>query len=560
MASRRAARQLVKHGRTAAQHAARFAPAPGDLPGVGRGGDAAGATAGATVRAKLGRPGVWEVDRGAGRAAADLAARRALWTLFAPPPPPLVPTPFAPCSADERPFEPVALLLPRLRAHAAAAADPTALAAAIDDGLSVPGGPSADANRRAVHALCEAAGGSLDAAALLTFAPFWVREPAAFTPPPQDEPRDEPRDPQGLGPRVVAHLFGRYAIPAVLAPSFAWSPAERPEATTWMRWAVALGAGAGLRDAGRALGPTYGWDAPGRFQAHFERAGARVGRYPGGPLAAAVRAEVARGGVEPEVAEAVARRLMSVRFYRLDPTAVPRDERARTRRAFWAAAVGWLAGRGAALSDPDARDVLTWAAGRFEADGFGVPGGFVWRGRSAAGTLAAVRAEAARKAAEAAAERARRQAEARRARHVARRAARAAVEEIRRAAARRDELRRLPGAAAVWSPHGWNWEWAARGSKWTVTELTSAAALLSEGDAMQHCVAEHAARCEAGFSAVYSLRLNGERRLTISLCPSTGELREVRGMRNRPPMPEESDVVARWVRRFRRPAVVRRHG
>ncbi|MFH5806083.1 PcfJ domain-containing protein [Alienimonas sp. DA493] len=555
MASARTLRKASKHERSAAERAARFAPAP----------DAGFAPNRGALRPKLGRVGVWEADRNAGRAAADLAARRTLWELFAPPPPPLVPVSVRPAGAveaEERPSEPVDRLLARLRGHAAILDDPAALAAAVTAALGVPGGPSADANCRAVHALCGAAGGALDPAALLCFAPFWVREPAAFVPPPADVPV-EPRD---LGPAVVAHLFGRYPIPAVLAPAFARSPLEEPGGAKWLRWAVALGAGAGLRAAGRALGPTYGWDAPGRFQFLFEQEsreqeGARLGRCPGGPLAAAIRAEVRRTvGDDPARCDRIAQRLLSLRFYRLDPTALPRDARAAARRAFWAATVGWLATHGAALSDPDARDVLAWAAERFEACGFGGPTGFVWRRRSAAGALAAVR-EAAARAAAAEAERLAAERRAREAaRDAARRLARRRREETRQAEARRERVRRSAPPSLRWEPRGWDWEWKSRGSWWVITELTSSEALFEEGREMKHCAAGYASLCRAGQSAVFGVTLNGKRRLTVEVEPGTGKLVQVRGPGNRGPTPEEAAVISKWRRRQLRRRAIRRHG
>ncbi|NNJ27904.1 hypothetical protein LzC2_40150 [Planctomycetes bacterium LzC2] len=506
------------------------------------------------MRPKTGRPGVWEVDRNAGRAAADLAARQTLWELFAPPPAPLVPAPErdTPHEAEARPAEPIDRLLARLRAHAAVLHGPAALAAAVEEALTVPGGPSAETNRRAIHAFCDAAGGSLDPAALLSFAPFWMREPAAFIPP------EDLADPLALGPMVVNHLFGRYAIPIVLAPAFASAPEEGDDATKWMRWAVALGGGAGLRKAGRALGPTFGWEAPGRFQSHFEREGARLGRFPGGPLAAAIRAETSRVGGD----EIVARRLLGVRFYRLDPTALPADDAAKAKRAFWTAAVGWLATRGAELTDPDARDVLAWAAERFERVGFaGLPcakaGGFVWRGRSAKGALAAVRQEAERKAAAVAAQRERERLARAAAERLDRQNRRALRREAERIAQQQRRTAPAPALPGKWEPHGWDWEWKCHGSRWRFIERTTARALVAEGRALKHCAGSYVGRCGAGLSAVYSLTLNGAPRLTIEIRPDTGRVVQVRGADNRPPTPEEAIVVERWHRRCRRR---RRHG
>ena len=326
------------------------------------------------------------------------------------------------------------------------------------------------------------------------------------------------------------------------------SPAGEDE--TWVFWAVALGGGAGLRAAGRVLG----WSAPGRFQHLFVRAAATAAD----PLAAAVRAEVARLGGDA----AIARRVLAVPFYRIDPTAIPGDRRAAAKRAFWTAAVGWLASRGAVLCDADARDVLAWAAGRFAREGFGRfspggAGGFVWRGRGAAACVAAVAAERARlaEAARAAAERETA------ARREARRAARARRDAEHRAAAPSHRPAPPPDA---WPGRGWDRAWRSRGAAWAVRELTTARALAAEGAALGRCAAGYAARCGAGDSAVFGLTMDGARRATVELDPRSRRVVQLRGPANRPPTPEEAAAVDRWRRVAVPPApavrVVRRHG
>ncbi|MEM9702208.1 MAG: PcfJ domain-containing protein, partial [Planctomycetota bacterium] len=455
----------------------------------------------------------------------------------------------------ERPAEPVDQLLVQLRKHLENLDAPAALADAIQAGLAVPGGPSAEANRRAIHRLCKAVDGTLRPAALLCFAPFWVREPAALA---EDRAAWTAAD-------LVRALFGRYAIPAPLTAAFAVPPESDRAATKWMSWAVALGAGAGLKAAGAALGSTFGWTAPGRFQACFERECARVGGASGDPAVLCLKAEVARLVADRDAAEAIARRLLGVPFFRIDPTALTPDDAAEAKRAFWTATVGWLARHGAELTDPDARDVLAWAAGRFAEIGFSgqpgaVRGGFVWRGRTARGALTAVREEAARKAAAEEAERRRR----RRAQEAARRQRRQEQERARQAAQRQRAAQNRPPVTPPplksWQPRGWDWEWKWRGSHWRMIERTSARGLRAEGRALKHCAGGYAHRCSAGVSAVFGLTLNGEPRLTVEVDPHTGKLLQARGAANRDPMPEESIVVEKWLRRHCRRRAMRRHG
>ena len=546
MASRAALRKLVATGNRAAVRAARFAPVPGAFE--------------ERPAPKLGRRGVYTLTpRGAEE---ELAGRRALWAVLDEPPAPLFAVPrTVPAVPPLRDGGDAASLYQRLGEHRAALTDPAALAAWIEPALAVPGGPAAVENRRTVHAVCRAAGGRINAAAALAFAPFWVREPADF-------PCDPNGDAAALGGRFVAHLFERFPAPAVLRAAFGASLNDLTgDGWTGAAWLIVLGGGGGLRDAGRALG----WTAAGRFQRCLE--GVSASHPEATPFAAAVRAEVLRLGGD----EVVARRLLAVPAFRLDPTAPadPRDPLGEERRAFWAAAVGWLTARGDALSDPDAADVLAWAAGRFERSG-----SFVWRGRSAAGALAAVRAaheraEAARLIRERAAIEAARRA--RRRRQAAARAERERAERERIAAAREAVLagpgaRPAPAPPRIlpWRPGGWGgWQWRQDGGVWAVTELTAPAALAAEGAAMSHCAGGYAAECAGGRAALFSLtfapgrRGAPERRLTIEVDPARRAVRQARGVGNRSPTPAEAAALAKWVRaRLGRSAArrVRRHG
>jgi hypothetical protein len=49
--------------------------------------------------------------------------------------------------------------------------------------------------------------------------------------------------------------------------------------------------------------------------------------------------------------------------------------------------------------------------------------------------------------------------------------------------------------------------------------------------------------------SIWSVRRGEERRLTLELRHSTMELRQIRGLRNRRPDPEELEVVLSWARR-----------
>ena len=76
--------------------------------------------------------------------------------------------------------------------------------------------------------------------------------------------------------------------------------------------------------------------------------------------------------------------------------------------------------------------------------------------------------------------------------------------------------RNQPQGNFAWPKHGWEWEIVVPDSMtWTVRELNSGAELHEEGMALAHCVGGYARRCAAGEAAIFSLQLNGQRRLTI---------------------------------------------
>ncbi len=64
-------------------------------------------------------------------------------------------------------------------------------------------------------------------------------------------------------------------------------------------------------------------------------------------------------------------------------------------------------------------------------------------------------------------------------------------------------------------------------------ELVSGRELYEEGLAMHHCVAGYAMRCASGTSAIFSLKIAGERHVTVELQPATREVIQARGAYNR---------------------------
>jgi hypothetical protein len=141
----------------------------------------------------------------------------------------------------------------------------------------------------------------------------------------------------------------------------------------------------------------------------------------------------------------------------------------------------------------------------------------------------------------------------------------AAIERIETARRRADAARaRSRGQALAseasdsWSGAAiadWSWCPAAKDRHWReeyrVTQLRTAADLVSETRAMHHCVASYAAKCIAGHASIWSLRrrvaANTDRLLTIEL-DRRYRVIQVRGFANRAPHVEEHKILERWAK------------
>lgn len=92
--------------------------------------------------------------------------------------------------------------------------------------------------------------------------------------------------------------------------------------------------------------------------------------------------------------------------------------------------------------------------------------------------------------------------------------------------------------------------------EWLLVELTSAAALRSEGSAQGHCVATYARRCAAGDARIWSLRRRrGEAAprpvLTIEIDPWRQAIVQMRGRFNRLPEGRPFQIARSWAARER---------
>ncbi len=95
-----------------------------------------------------------------------------------------------------------------------------------------------------------------------------------------------------------------------------------------------------------------------------------------------------------------------------------------------------------------------------------------------------------------------------------------------------------------------NWDWVLQdnaGQRWSVTELITEYELVVEGREMRHCVGGYVNYCVAERYAIFSLRLNGERRATLCVSPDYYSLIQAYGFCNRHLYQEERAVVELWL-------------
>ncbi|WP_296747228.1 PcfJ domain-containing protein [Mesorhizobium sp.] len=134
-------------------------------------------------------------------------------------------------------------------------------------------------------------------------------------------------------------------------------------------------------------------------------------------------------------------------------------------------------------------------------------------------------------------------------------AAVARIEAMRRRAAGPGQ--QMQGAGWAGSPlEDWDWlpsarEAKARGEYFSIRQLKTAEDLVSESQAMHHCVSSYAAKCIAGNASIWTLRRKAlgktERLLTIELDPRNRAV-QVRGFGNRVDTLEERKILERWAR------------
>lgn len=305
------------------------------------------------------------------------------------------------------------------------------------------------------------------------------------------------RDPATAEPENISdlleHMFVEYEVPRFLYAE--WNRMQKSSPRfEWLLWFVLLAQGGSLKRycEGRE------WTVSPKFQHHlFDVPAAAT------PLQGCIYAEVRRAGGSLTDFE----RILQVPAMVVNPVWFLMHERQGSRfPKFWYSTVSWLVRHRDRITDEQSERILSWAA-HLWSELQRVDAQFTWRGRS-----------------------------------------------LERTIQESDEYYETftkPIELTTWQSHSWNWDSGdLHPDKWTLTELTSGKLLLEESRAMRHCVAAYSDRCVVGASAIFSVRRNGKRQLTVDVNPQRKRATEIKGYGNRFPDEEEQWIVKLWLSRI----------
>jgi hypothetical protein len=86
---------------------------------------------------------------------------------------------------------------------------------------------------------------------------------------------------------------------------------------------------------------------------------------------------------------------------------------------------------------------------------------------------------------------------------------------------------------------------------WTMEEILCSKELQEEGRLMKHCVYSYTTTISKGICSIWSLRVEGQRALTVEVDHGARKIVQARGKCNRPAKPAEINLLLRWARENR---------
>ncbi len=175
-------------------------------------------------------------------------------------------------------------------------------------------------------------------------------------------------------------------------------------------------------------------------------------------------------------------------------------------RDFWYGALNWLIKYSEEITNEESEEVLAWAMHEYTEGLRGVIANFSWKGRGKSATL-------------------------------------------NRAHDYHEALKKLKGQRYLeWKSKDWNWTIIQNDIEWKFQEILNSTDLSKEGQAMSHCVALQTQSCAYNTAAIFSLRVDDKRAVTIHISPKTGQLIESKQRFNVMPTQEQNTIIDKWLR------------
>jgi hypothetical protein len=290
---------------------------------------------------------------------------------------------------------------------------------------------------------------------------------------------------------LVEHLLIAYPTPRFLHA--AAHSIDTLDDLRWMAYLIVLGQGGSLRrltELANRRWPEEWAVIPHKLVACLGRVNEQLFPAPG-----LMTAEVLRlGGNEVEC-----RRMASDPSFIFDPS---ENRLAPHELEFWRTTVGWLIRHRDELDDLQATQILGWAR-HLHTERRRMGEAFDWRGRTAASAW-------------------------------------------RETEAYRQSLYQYRARTLSWQHHGFDWAGRVADLEWSICELTTSLKLEEESQAMSHCVRGYDLACFRGSAAIFSLRQDGRRRVTIELALPSKRVVQTKRACNQEPSALERSVIERW--------------
>lgn len=83
--------------------------------------------------------------------------------------------------------------------------------------------------------------------------------------------------------------------------------------------------------------------------------------------------------------------------------------------------------------------------------------------------------------------------------------------------------------------------------EWTINQIKNSKELHEEGTKQHHCVSSYRTSCVSGAVSIWSLRLNGKRKVTVEL-KNNGNIVQARGYANRSTTKQEDAIINKWAK------------